>query len=144
MVAHGVYAAPGAAVSLSCEWSTGGSLPQSLGVTPENSDTKAQTTVARFAAPVTGEIRVTCANWGPVFVSDADDVGTDTSGWFLLAAVVALTAGVGFALSAAREISLRSSGGPREDEQVERHVDLRDTGGQDGEVRDLDARDIRT
>src|SRR3954470_8647982 len=61
MVAHGVYGASGGPLSLSCEWSVGGSQPQSLAVTPENSDTKAETTVARFAAPITGDIRVTCA-----------------------------------------------------------------------------------
>jgi hypothetical protein len=145
MVAHGVFGATGGPLSLSCEWSEGGSPTQSLSVTPENTDTKAETTVARFAAPVTGDIRVTCANWGPVFISDADDVGADTSGWFLVAAVITLTAGIGFALSAAREVSLRSSGGSGgsgEDDQVQRYVDLRDTDGQNGEVRDFDARDV--
>lgn len=141
MIAHGVYGQPGGTLSLSCDWSLGGSPPESLELTPENTDTKAETTVARFVAPVTGDIRVTCANWGPVFVPDADNVAADTSGWFLVAAVITLTAGVGFALSAARELSSR----PRrtgEDEQVERFVDLRDVRGQDGEVAGRDGRDV--
>ena len=142
MVAHGVFGPAGGALQLSCDWSVGGSQPETLSVDPEHTDTKAQTTVARFAAPVTGEIRVTCANWGPVFVSDADDVSGDTSGWFLVAAVVALTVGVGFALSAARELSLRGSAGNGEDDEVERGIDVRDFGGTDGEVREFDARDV--
>ncbi len=84
MVAHGVFGPSGGALQLTCDWSVGGSQPETLSVNPENTDTKAQTTVARFDAPITGEIRVTCANWGPVFVSDADDVSADTSGWFLV------------------------------------------------------------
>lgn len=142
MIAHGVYGPAGGTLELSCDWSEGGSQPQSLSVTPEKTDTKAQTTVARFAAPVSGDIRVTCANWGPVFVSDADDVAGDTSGWFLVGAVITLTAGIGFALSAAREIALRSSGRTGEDDEVEREVDVRDGGRQDGEVGEFDTRDV--
>src|SRR4051812_4918525 len=60
MITHGVYGAPGGTLSLNCDWSVAGSVPETLAVTPENTDTKAETTVARFAAPITGKVRVTC------------------------------------------------------------------------------------
>lgn len=142
MIAHGVYGAPAGQLSLSCDWSIGASLPQSLSVTPENTETKAETTVARFDAPVTGSLRVTCANWGAVFVPDADNVAADTSGWLLLLSVVTLTAGVAFALSAARQVSLRSSRRGGADEEVERFVDLGQLPGYDGEVRYGDGSDV--
>jgi hypothetical protein len=142
MVAHGVYGPAGGPLSLSCEWSTGGSVAQTLGLSPERADTKAETTVARFGAPITGDIRVTCADWGAVFIPDADNVRADTSGWFLVAAVLTLTAGVGFALSAAHEISLTASRRAGADQEIQREVDLRPVGGQDGEIGDHDTRDV--
>lgn len=142
MIAHGVYGPPGGTLQLTCEWSTGGSLSQTLNVTAESSDAKAETTVARFTAPTTGYIRVTCANWGAVFIPDADNASADISGWFLVAAVITLTIGVGLALSAAREASLRQSAWSGNDEEVEGPVDLRDTAWYDGEVVDPNTRDV--
>ncbi len=141
MVAHGVFGPPGQALSLSCDWSVGSAPAQGLTVAAEHVDTKAETTVARFTAPITGEIRVTCANWGAVFVPDADDVASDTSGWFLLAAIVALTAGAGLGLSAARELWERSRRA-REDDEVEGFVDVGSPLRYDREVGDDDAGDV--
>ncbi len=121
MMAHGVAGPSGGTLGLSCLWSVGGSATQALSVSPERVDTKAETTVAHFTAPVSGKLHVECANWGTMFIPDADDAPIDLSGWFLIAAVITLTVGGALALSAARSFYLESgrSADPGEDEQVE-------------------------
>jgi hypothetical protein len=134
LIAHGVYGDPQGALTLECQWSVGHVPPQVLDVNAERTDTKAETTVGRFTAPVTGSIRVTCSNWGAVFVPDADGAASDTAGWLLVASTVLLTAGVACALSAARTASLQRSRWPGEDDEVEGFVDGAVGGRSDDEV----------
>jgi hypothetical protein len=76
-----------------CTWSSAGVTSAVLAVQPLGADSKAIHAVATFVAPVTGRVRIDCANWGEVFVDDADGAGTDLAGIFVLAATCALTIG---------------------------------------------------
>lgn len=76
-----------------------------LTVAPESDDTRATNVVASFTAPISGAAHVDCTGWGAMFVDDADGAPADVAGWCLLASILALTIGVGLALSAARSRS---------------------------------------
>lgn len=92
----------------------------SLAVQAEKADTKAINQIGTFVAPVTGALHVDCAGLGTVFVDDAADASTDWAGVAVLLAAVLLGVGAPLALSAAR----RSVDRKRDDEQVERPVDV--------------------
>ena len=96
----------GTVLGLSCEWSVDGSANQILAISPESLDTKAETDVASFTSPVTGDLRVTCDGWGRMFVADADKGSADPSGYFLLLSIAALTLGGAMALSIGYSASL--------------------------------------
>jgi hypothetical protein len=106
---HGVD--PGA---LQCSWSSRGSGSQLLQVAASGLETKATNVIATFTAPVTGELTIECAGWGPVFVDDADSTPADTAGWILLLAVIALATGgaLGVSVLAARWVGGGRSAGP--------------------------------
>ena len=146
LIAHGVYGEPQGTLNLECQWSLGRAPSQALNVSAELTDTKAETTVARFVAPVTGSIRVTCANWGAMFIPDADNAPADTAGWLLVASTVLLAAGAAFALSAARLSSLVRADRPSdrygEDDEIEGHVDVGVRSGPDLEVGGRDGGDV--
>ncbi|MDT4945795.1 MAG: hypothetical protein QOH14_2528 [Pseudonocardiales bacterium] len=129
-----------------CTWSTGGSANQVLTATPEGAGTKATNVVASFIAPYTGDIHVDCAGWGAMYIDDADNSPADSSGWFLVLAVVTLTLGVGMALSSLRSAAGRASssadGSPGEDDEVERFVHAVHVRSQDGEVGAADGDDV--
>lgn len=104
-----------------------------LTLRPEASDTKAINQIATFAAPVTGRVHLSCAGLTAVFVDDAADAPPDHAGLVLLLATIALTLGIGLALSALRSARRPRELSPREDEQVESAVDVLRT---EDEVRD--------
>jgi hypothetical protein len=108
-----------------CEWSVAGSAPQALTVSPLTVDEKGTNAVATFVGPFTGDLTIDCPAWGDVFVDDADNAKPDIAGWFLVAAVVALTLGVGLGLSAWRSaLAARSAEGPMgDDDEIETLVD---------------------
>lgn len=147
MLARGVPSADanGAqTISLDCTWSLRSGDEESLTVSPESTSTKATNTVGHFTAPVTGNVRINCSRWGAMFVPDADNRSSDTSGWALLIAIIALTVGAGLGLS---ELRLawergRSSATDGEDHEVERFVDVSGSPGQDREVRGDDGGDV--
>ena len=96
----------GDTVGLTCSWSVNGSGSQALSTTPESVDTKAVTTVASFAAPVSGNMTVTCNGWGRMFIPDAASGASDPSGWFLVLSILTLTAGASLGLSAGYRASV--------------------------------------
>lgn len=92
----------------------------SLAVQAEKADTKAINQIGTFTAPVTGALHIDCAGLGTVFVDDATDAGTDWAGVAVLLAALLLGVGAPLTLSAAR----RSFSRTRDDEQVERAVEV--------------------
>jgi hypothetical protein len=124
-----------------CTWSIGSAQAQALQVSPENDDTKATNTVASFVAPASAQISIDCAGWGSLFVDDADNAPGDIAGTLLIGGIIALTIGALLALSAARQW-YSSAGAPRDDEQVERFVDLGVGVSGDAEVRGADGDDV--
>lgn len=132
--------------TLQCEWSSAGSAKQVLPVTAEGADTKASNVVATFTGPITGGIDVDCFGLGAMFVDDADDSPADVAGWFLVTCLVALTIGAGLALSALRSAQPDPDGElgrtARQDEEIQRLVDIVHVRSQDGEVGGVDRGDV--
>jgi hypothetical protein len=148
MLAHGVPAGTvngGQSISLQCTWSMGTSTDdQALTVSPESTSTKAENTVGHFDAPVTGRIHVNCDGWGAMFIPDADDRPADASGWALLVAMITLTIGAGLGLSELRMTWQRAqvSRASRDEDQVERFVDVTRFRGDNGEGGSGDRDDV--
>jgi len=117
-----------------CTWSVGGTEAQALIVSPAGSDAKGTNAVGSFIAPYTGDLHIECANYGPIFVDDADNAGQDDAGWFLFAGVIALLVGGGLGVSAARSASLAASAhrASGEDDEIQAFVDV--SGGIRGDV----------
>ena len=103
MIAHNIPQV-NSQLALTCDWSIGSGAAQSLPVNAESVDSKAETTVAHFVAPVTGKLHVACDGWGPMFVADTGS--SDPSGYFLLLSIIALTIGGALALSVGYEVSV--------------------------------------
>jgi hypothetical protein len=145
MVAAGIRASGSGSLALTCRYASAGA-PRLLQVSPEATGTKAENTVARFVAPLSGRISVSCDGWGAVFVPDSDDRPTDWSGWALLVGVGALSVGAGLALSAAHRrwtVLAGAGSGPAEpDDEVESRVDVEVPGVGEDEVGRGDARDV--
>lgn len=145
MLAAGVAATPtssGDELGLECSWSINGTAAQSLTVSPESVDTKAETTVGHFIAPATGALKITCAHWGAMYVPDSDDRAGDPSGWLLVLSTITLTVGGALALSAIyAATAARSAGSPRKDDEIERLVHVVRVRSEDGEVGDDDRGD---
>ena len=125
-----------------CQWSVGGSASQALIVSAAGESTKATNVVATFVAPYTGDLRVDCLGWGPMFIDDADDATGDTAGWFLLLATIALTVGVAVGLAALRSAGVESERSAREDDEIERLVHVVHVRSQDPEVVPTDGGDV--
>jgi hypothetical protein len=148
MLAHGIPAGSangGQSIGLQCTWSRGAADDeQALTVSAEGISTKAENTVGHFDAPVTGSIHVNCDGWGAMFIPDADDRPTDSSGWALLIAMITLTIGAGLGLSELRMTWQRAqaSRSPGEDDEVERFVDVTRFRRDDGEVGSGDRGDV--
>jgi hypothetical protein len=148
MLAGGVPVAAsngGQTISLQCNWSTGDTTDaQSLSVSAESTSTKAENTVGHFDAPITGKLHIDCDGWGAMFVPDSDDRVTDSSGWALLVAMIALTIGASLGLSELRMTWQRAqaSRAAGDDNEVERYVDVAYLGGDDGEVGGNDRDDV--
>jgi hypothetical protein len=124
MLDHGISKVSGAygtVLGLTCEWSINGSTNQSLTVDAEAPDTKAETTVAHFTAPASGNISVSCDGWGRMFIPDAESGSSDPSGFFLLLAIITLTIGASLALSIGYRSSLARA--ERQDEHDDEHDD---------------------
>jgi hypothetical protein len=122
LLKHGIQevgGTSGSTLGLSCQWSVDGSANQVLTIQPESLDTKAETDVASFTSPVTGDLRVTCDGWGRMFIPDADKGSTDASGYFLLLAIVTLTLGGGMALSVGYSASLARAAALEEGDEDE-------------------------
>jgi hypothetical protein len=147
MLARGVPSADAngtQTISLDCTWSLRSGDQESLTVSPESTSTKATNTVGHFTAPVTGNVRINCSRWGAMFVPDADNRSSDTSGWALLTAIIALTVGAGLGLSELRLAWERGHGSRTDgqDDEVERFVDVTGSPGEDREVGRDDGGDI--
>ena len=133
-----------------CQWSAPGGAGQVLQAQASGPDTKATNVVATFVSPVTGDITVTCAGWGSMYIDDADNAPADGAGWLLVLAVLALMVGVGLGVSALRGAVATagqaglSAGTAREDDEVERFVHVVHVRSEDPEVRDADAGDVTT
>jgi hypothetical protein len=148
---------------LTCDWQPATGPARDLAVSTVPVRTDLTNVLGTFVAPAGGQIRITCARLGPMFVDDADDARADVAGWLLLLATAALTAGGVLCLRAyaargerspagsARAGSTRagdtaagggSAGAAREDEQVERLVRIVHLRALDDEVVDTDGRDI--
>ena len=135
-----------------CQWSAAGTGTQVLQAQAGGPDTKAINVVATFVSPVTGDIAVSCAGWGAMFIDDADSTPADVAGWLLVLAVVALTAGVGLGVSALRSAGgiagnrvgepAGSAGFAGEDDEIERFVHVVHLRSQDPEVGDTDSGDV--
>jgi hypothetical protein len=106
-------------ISLQCWWSPIAGERQSLDVSAESADTKAENTVGHFTAPRTGPIHVDCDGWGAMFIPDADNRPTDAAGWALLVSIVTLTVGAGLGLSAARTTWQRKSALPADETRAD-------------------------
>lgn len=135
----------GQTIGLQCTYTANGVPNQTLAVSAESTTTKATNTVGEFTAPVTGDIAVTCAGWGAMFVPDSDDRPYDSSGLALWLGTIALTVGVGLGLGAwysswqqRRAMSDRDS----DHDQVEALVDVPRGAVDDGEVLDHHTRDV--
>jgi hypothetical protein len=143
MLAAGVPTAnSGSKIGLQCHWSPSAGETRSLEVDAESISTKATNTVGHFVSPITGRFHVDCDGWGAMFIPDADDRPSDTSGWALVIAIVALTAGAGLGLSGLRTAWDRSRSA-REDDEVEGFVDYARARGDDREVGGDDTSDVR-
>lgn len=131
-------------ISLDCTWTSGGSAVSAPEVQPESSDSKAENTVGRFQAPVTGMLRVTCSGWGAMYIPDSDNRTADLSGWALIIAVVALSIGAPLGLSALRNSVERQRALRASDEQdeVQGYVDVALGSRDDREVGRLDRDDV--
>lgn len=109
---RGVTKLPGtdggpARLALRCTWSENGSARQALPLVAAPVDTKAINVIATFTAPVTGRLRIHCAQLGAMYVAGADNGTGDPAGWFLVGSVIALTVGAGLGLSALRSALAR-------------------------------------
>jgi hypothetical protein len=81
-----------------CSWSTGSVAGQPLAVNPLPADARSVNVVATFVAPISDQVRITCAGWSAVFVDDSNDSAFDRGGLFLLLATMALTTGLALGL----------------------------------------------
>lgn len=147
MLARGVPLAnsnSGQTLALHCSWSPGAGETRTLALSPENSETKAENTIAHFDAPLTGDLHVDCDGWGAVFIPDADNRPSDSSGWALVLAIITLTVGAGLGLSALRTTWERARVSPTSDEydEIEGSVDVLHARGDDGEVFGDDRRNV--
>lgn len=97
----------GGATVASCSFRTpdSGSLSTPVGVQLYGTGTKATHGVASFIAPITGDIALTCMDWGPVFIDDADSAGFDTGTLLLVLTSVFALLTVGFGLSVLHTLS---------------------------------------
>ncbi|MCU1656304.1 MAG: hypothetical protein JWO57_960 [Pseudonocardiales bacterium] len=130
--------------ALQCEWSVDGSASQAL-TTATNASSKATNVVATFASPYTGNIRVDCTGWGAMYIDDADGAPGDPAGWFLVAAIIALTIGIGLGLAALRSAAdsgRYSDESAGDDDEIERLVRAVHVRSQDREVGNGDGGDV--
>jgi hypothetical protein len=81
-----------------CSWSTGSVVGQPLTVNPLPADSRSVNVVATFVAPISDQVRITCAGWSAVFVDDSNDSPFDRAGLFLLLGTMALAAGLALGL----------------------------------------------
>jgi hypothetical protein len=107
-----------------CTWSTAGEAPQALAVTPVTADSRSTHVVATFVGPAGGDVHIECPAWGAVWVDDSDDAPTDLAGLFLVVAVITLTSGVIFALTAVYRRSIAPVGRHARDEDEEIVTDV--------------------
>lgn len=87
---------------LACGITPTGGQAQQLTITADADTTKAVNQVATFVAPLSGRVHIDCPGLIAVFVDNADDAGTDPSGWWLVLATIALATGLPLLLSVLR------------------------------------------
>jgi hypothetical protein len=79
---------------LNCNYTAvGGSSTNQLDTTRLDSDSRTTHAVATFIAPVTATVRIECRGLQSTFIDDADNVGADPAGLFLLLCTICLTFG---------------------------------------------------
>jgi hypothetical protein len=95
LIAHG--ALPSA---LNCNYTpVDGTQTRQLDTSGLPTDTRTTHAVATFVAPVSGLVRIECRALGATYIDDADNVGGDPAGLFLLLCTILLTLGAALGLS---------------------------------------------
>lgn len=125
-----------------CSWSLGSSdVWQPLTVTPLSEDVRPTHAVATFIAPASGPVRIDCAEWGAVYVDDADNSGWDYAGLFVVLTALCLFLCVALGASALYARSSHSARAHRsgDGDEVESRVDILHG---HGEVSGSDAGDV--
>jgi hypothetical protein len=86
--------------SLNCNYTAvNGTSTDALDTTRLDDGTRTTHAVATFIAPVTGSVRIECRALQSTFIDDADNVGGDPAGLFLLLCTICLTVGAMLGLS---------------------------------------------
>jgi hypothetical protein len=86
--------------ALNCNYTpVDGTQTRQLNTTALPTDTRTTHSVATFIAPVSGVVRIECRALGATYIDDADNVGSDPAGLFLLLCTIALTLGAALGLS---------------------------------------------
>jgi len=152
----GVHVEPSLGVEpslLACTIAPTGGAAAPLSLSAEDSGSKATNQIASFVAPYSGRVHIACTGLPQVFVDDADDVGGDLSGLWLVLATISLAIGLPMTLSALRGSGRRPrpASGPAwsdsaraagEDEEIEGLVDRARRRADDREVGDRDRGDV--
>jgi hypothetical protein len=90
----------GLPTALNCNYTpVDGTQTRQLDTTGLATDTRTTHTVATFIAPVSGLVRIECRALGATYIDDADNVGGDPAGLFLLLCTILLTLGAALGLS---------------------------------------------
>jgi hypothetical protein len=87
-------------------------------VQQDTDDPKLVNRIASFEAAFTGDLHVTCAGVGAVYVENADDAGFDWSGLFLVLASACLVVGLPLVLSGLRRPAAALPAGTGKHHQV--------------------------
>lgn len=91
----------GSASALNCNYTPqDGTATSQLSTTSLGTGTRTVHAVATFVGPVTGLVRVECRALQSTYIDDADNVGGDPAGLFLLLCAITLSIGAMFGLSA--------------------------------------------
>jgi hypothetical protein len=100
--------------SLNCNYTAvNGKSTDQLDTTRLDDGTRTTHAVATFVAPVTGLVHIECRALQSTFIDDADNVGGDPAGLFVLLCTICLTVGAMLGLSVLYHRSRAPSGGRR-------------------------------
>ncbi len=107
------------ASALNCSYTPqDGAATTALTTTSLGAGTRTTHAVATFTSPVTGLVRVECRALQSVYIDDADNVGGDPAGLFLLLCTITLSVGAMFGLSALYWRRRPQAGDPASDDRL--------------------------